>query len=97
MGTIDPAKPLYIFVLVGSTEHPSGEDAIHDILQEYVSSISHGGHLNGDDVTSAGEAERGEGCLAAPAIRGSTPPFGTWSSPKVAIKISDSEYSFSLV
>ena len=89
MAAIDLERPLYIFVMVGPSEHPRTESEIHGILHEYVTSVSSGKERSLHDVTTS--QETGEIGARAPAIRGSTPPFGTWSSPKVAIKISESK------
>ena len=95
MAAIDLERPLYIFVMVGPSEHPRTESEIHGILHEYVTSVSSGKERSlHDDVTTS--QETGEIGARAPAIRGSTPPFGTWSSPKVAIKISESKCQESL-
>ena len=95
MAAIDLERPLYIFVMVGPSEHPRTESEIHGILHEYVTSVSSGKERSlHDDVTTS--QETGEIGARAPAIRGSTPPSGTWSSPKVAIKISESKCQESL-
>ena len=76
---IDVTKPVYIFLMRTTQQQhrDANTDAtdVSDVITSYLTSLDNGDVRDMvDDQTTL-------------AIRGSTLPFGTWSSPKVSIRI----------